>query len=296
MARETVLVLGGSGLLGHHCCGLFERDYNVIKTYKNNPIAGPDSFKLDAFEAKNSLVRLIKETKPVLIINTIAYVTVDGCETNRRTAECLNVKFVKDLVAAMAFAGASSTHLIHISSDSIYGQRSSDLPWVEEDCKAPLSVYASTKLNSESMALDHTGPTTVLRTAFYGINPYADTGLLSWILIEANKRNTIDGWDNIFFSPVSAEQLAVGIKNIFERSVTGIFNAGSSDACNKYEFCTAVCDFLHIDANINRVTSNNVEVMSIRPTYTVLDSGRLGRLIPWSIRWRDDLLGYLGQL
>ena len=296
MGCETVLVLGGSGLLGHHCSSLFEKEYRVIKTFGNNPIVGPDSFKLDAFNAKNSLVRLIKEIKPALIINTIAYVTVDGCETDKRTAECLNVKFVKDLVAAMACAGAGSTHLIHISSDSVYGERNSGLPWVEEDRKAPLSVYADTKLNSESMALGHTGPTTILRTAFYGINPYAESGLLSWVITAANNRIAFDGWDNIFFSPVSAERLAAGIKSIFESGVVGIFNAGSLDACNKYDFCTSVCDFLDIDASINRVTCDNSEMISIRPTYTVLESCKLRRLIPWSISWRDDLREYLGKL
>lgn len=294
--HSTVLLLGGSGLLGYHCKEVLASKYRVVSTWCRHPLEQDGDERFDALVDREALQVLLERTEPALVINTIAYVSVDGCEANSEMARRLNVNFVRDLVAAMRDVGAGSSHLIHISSDSVYGESDDNRPWQEDDTKRPLSVYARTKLDSEREALLHTGPISVLRTAFYGINPHSRVNLLSWIVDNARNGVPMDGWENIYFSPVSARYLALGIEEFFEREISGVFNAGSLDSCSKYEFVDAVCDYLDVPVNINRTRSGQGDGQKIRPEYSVLDSSRLAAVIPWNVTWRDDLHAYLRQM
>jgi dTDP-4-dehydrorhamnose reductase len=294
--RPTVLLLGGSGLLGSHCKKELASKYRVVSTWCRHPVPGEGSEHFDALSDKEALCALLERTAPALVINTIAYVTVDGCEENPEMAYRLNVDFVRNLVSAMRDVGARASQLIHISSDSVYGNRDVKRAWQEEDIKRPLSVYARTKLQSEEAALSHAGPVTVLRTAFYGINPYSNVSLLSWIIENARSGVPMNGWENIYFSPISAQRLALGIRVLFEGRVGGIFNTGSLDSCSKYDFVGAVCDYLNIPATIHRSRSTRAAGQAIRPEFSALDSRKLATAIPWEVTWREDLYAYLQQM
>ncbi|MDH5523672.1 MAG: SDR family oxidoreductase [Desulfobulbaceae bacterium] len=293
--NSTILVLGGSGLLGYHCHANLVNDFRVVTTYHTHPIPYTNSVHLNVQDGMSSLVRILNKYRPKAVINTIALVTVDGCETNSELAYQLNVRFVQNLVEAMKEVGMRDSQLVQISSDSVYGQRTTkeNSPWSEDDLVNPLSIYAKTKFEGELQALKHNGPVSILRTAFYGINPFSEKSLLWWIINNAKHGNTINGWENVYFSPVSAHSLVRVIGQMIRRRFSGVLNVGSTDACNKYDFVDAVCEELQLTANINRVTKPVQGEDIIRPEYSVLNSERLANLVSWDVEWRDDLREYL---
>tara|TARA_B110000116_G_scaffold247480_1_gene239882 strand:- start:109 stop:1035 length:927 start_codon:yes stop_codon:yes gene_type:complete len=293
--KKVVLVFGGSGLLGVHCEYILKHNYEVIFTYNSNPILINNSVAFNALEKTVEIDRMLGKYRPDIIINALALVTVDGCESNPDLAKRLNVDFVKDLVISMKKNSLNDTHLIQISTDSVYGQqKSSEIrPWVETDPLKPLSVYARTKLKGEIEANRHSGSVSILRTAFYGINPYARKGLLWWIIGNARNNKQIDGWENIYFSPISATRLVKIIQMMIEKSVSGIYNIASVDSCNKFDFVESVCKNIGHPIKINRVSSNFIGTPMIRPEYSVIDTQKLSTIIPWELYWRNDLNAYL---
>jgi len=296
--KKVILVLGGSGLLGAHCYYFMKDKYKVISTYHSiNPMF-PGAIKFNALNSVLDLDQLLEKTKPDIIINTIAFVTVDGCEENPSLAKKLNVKFVTSLVMSMEKNGLKNTHLIHISSDSVYGNYigQKNHTWVETDALNPLSVYAKTKLQSESEANKHKGPVLVLRTAFYGVNPNSKKGLLWWVINNAKEGNEMDAWDNIYFSPVSAIQLVKMIDYLLNKNIMGIFNVGSLDGCSKFNFVSYVCENLGLKPKINRVINKNIEKKDIRPNNSMLCSDKLYEVLPWSVYWSEDLIFYMKNI
>jgi len=293
--KKIILVFGGSGLLGVHCHQVLNKNYKVILTYKTNQIFLDKAVSFNALDTSEILDNMLKEYQPDIIINALALVTVDGCESDPILAKKLNEGFVDNLVFSMEKNNLVKTHLIQISSDSVYGQTksSSFRPWVETDPLNPLSVYASTKLNGEIAAQKHSGPVTVLRTAFYGINPFSTKSLLWWIMDNAKKGNEMEGWENIFFSPISATSLVKIISKIINKSVTGCFNIGSTNSCNKFDFVEAVCDLIGHSTKVKRTTQSPFDRFQIRPEYTVLDVSKLSKIIPIQLDWRDDLSDYI---
>jgi dTDP-4-dehydrorhamnose reductase len=293
--KKVVLVFGGSGLLGVHCEHVLKNNYEVVLTYNSNPIQSKNSLRFNALEKIETLDRLLEKYRPEIIINALALVTVDGCESNPSLAERINVGFVSNLVTSMRKNSLTETHLVQISSDSVYGQQKKTVtrPWVETDKMNPISVYARTKLKSEIEANQHSGPVSVLRTAFYGINPNSTKSLLWWIIENAQNNKEMDGWENIYFSPISATYLVKTIQMMIEKSISGIYNIASSDSCNKFDFVESVCEVIGHPVTINRVSSNSEQRSSIRPEFTVLNTQKLLAITPLELYWRKDLDIYL---
>ena len=99
--QNVVLVLGGSGLLGFHCYNELHHQFRIITTYHNNQLPYENSVKFNVLDGIKSLETLRELYHPKVIINTIALVTVDGCEQDPELAKRLNVTFVADLVDVM---------------------------------------------------------------------------------------------------------------------------------------------------------------------------------------------------
>ena len=137
---------------------------------------------------------------------------------------------------------------------------------------------------------------TILRTAFYGINPFSRKSLLWWIIDNARKQNPMDGWENIYFNPLSAADFVSVTEKIISKKITGVFNVGSDDACNKYDFVEAVCNALSIKTIVNRVNSGACDASSIRPHYSVLDVSRLGAALSYRRSWHESLISYLPNM
>jgi len=298
--KPTILVLGGSGMLGAHCYDVLKNKYKVITTYCNHSLPYKESVEFDAIaeNSKEKLYYLLNLYQPDVVINTIALVTVDGCESNPDLATYMNKIFVENIVSAMHKTGLNDTHLVQISSDSVYGVRKNvkNRLWVESDDLNPLSVYATTKLQGEYEALKHKGPVSIIRTAFYGINPFSKKSLLWWIINNAKNKQEMDGWENIYFSPVSANKLVDVIENMFNESLTGIYNVGSVDSCNKFDFVEAVCDGINQPVKINRIITKQNKETLIRPEYSVLSSEKLKGVMTWNTKWCDDLDAYLNNM
>lgn len=295
-ANTNILILGASGLLGYHCFEeLSKKGYNLLGTYHSIPVISKNLVKLDASDVA-SLKKIIKDFKPAFIINTIAFVTVDGCEIHPEKADYLNNKFVSHIVDTLKESKLDNCEIIQISSDSVYGSRDlgkKDLPWIETDETKPLSVYAQTKLAGEFAALEWK-KSLILRCAFYGINPYSSKSLLWWIIENAMKGNALEGWENIYFSPISASELSKTITTLIEKKVTGLYNVGSNDICNKYDFVSLVCQSLELPVKIDKIYK--IHDKAIRPNYSVLDSNKLAGVLNWNLEWRNDLNDYLKNM
>ena len=299
-AQPRVLILGASGLLGYHCVQKFKQNHQVLGTVCSRAPQSISEVHFD-IESNDSLREILESFRPDAIINTIGFVTVDGCQQQPDKAHLLNVEFVRQLVTIMDTIGLTDSHLVQISSDSVYGclpgnKQQKYRPWCEDDPVNPLSAYAETKYLGELEALKHTGPVSILRTAFYGINPNSKKSLLWWIIDNALNGREMDGWENIYFNPLSATDLVEVINDMLLKKVEGVFNVGSTDACNKYDFVESVCVALDIQTKLNRVSSNFNEMSTIRPHYSVVGVDQLYKALSWKRSWHDSLLAYLSNM
>ncbi len=288
----TVFILGGSGLLGSHCLKRFsEEGWDVWTTYRSvRPPLGK-AFHLDLLNVSESdLVSLLEEARPDWIINCIAQTDVDFCQRFPEEARAINVEGV-GRISSLCLPW--SCGLIHLSSDSVYGNGSP--PHQEESDCYPLSIYGQTKLDSENLATGwKNGRLLLIRTAFYGINQLADRGFLNWALEALNGTEQVFGYKDVWFSPISAASLVETMILFMKSPRTGVVNVGSRDGCTKYEFLLALKDILNAKGPLVAVESKNMARDAIRASSAELSTQRLERWLGKAPPcWREDLQNYI---
>ena len=293
MTKKRLLILGASGMLGFHCHRELNQDFEIQCTYNSNKIKNKNFVKFSFKDSTTSFIKILEEFQPDAIVNTTGLVSVDGCEEQPLKGLLLNSSLIDRLISDLSDLNMYDCHIVHISSAGIYGNSHTNKPWKESDITSPISVYGNTKLLGEFLTLTHKGPATVLRSDFYGINPYSEKSLLWWIIKNASIGETMDGWENIHFSPISAQQLAKIIGKIINGKVTGIFNVGCLDDCNKYNFVNEVCSNLSLKAN---VVKTSLVDDSIRPNYTIVDSKKIYDIFDCGLVWQEDLSNYMKDL
>ena len=105
---------------------------------------------------------LVAAEVPAAVINAAAYTAVDRAESEPDAAFRLN----RDVPAALARACARrDVPLVHFSTDYVFDGTKPE-PYVEDDPKAPASVYGRSKAEGEEAVLAAGGQAVILRTSW----------------------------------------------------------------------------------------------------------------------------------
>ncbi len=118
------------------------------------------------FSNPDSIVRVVRETQPHLIVNAAAYTAVDKAETESELCRKLNAVAPAILAEEAKRLGAG---LIHYSTDFVF-DGTQQTPYIESDQPHPLSVYGATKLEGDLAIRDAGIPYLIFRLAWvYGM-------------------------------------------------------------------------------------------------------------------------------
>lgn len=270
-----IVVAGGRGMLGRELLGLLGEGTRGL-TRDDMDITSLDSVR-----------KAIASLRPSIVVNTIAYTNVDGCETNRDTAFRVNGEGVKNLAAVTSEIGAK---LVHISSDYVFdGAKGS--PYLEDDPVNPLSVYGESKLAGEENARlnpDHI----IIRTQWlYGRhgNNFVET-----MLRLANEKEELGVVDDQVGSPTWTFDLSLAIRALIDSGCRGTYHAVNSGSCSWFDFAGSIFAEKAITIRLKPITSDDLGRPARRPLYSVLDCGKLLRDTGMRLEdWHDALHKYL---
>jgi len=264
------MLLGAKGLLGASLApALRDLGHKVLTQSRSD---GAD-LCLDPFDREAMTDAFIKFS-PTAVVNLIAATDVDNCETNPQIAWKANVGVVAaltDSISAVYERTATKPHLVHISTDQVYGGHG---PHVEEEVNL-INVYALSKYTGELIA-SRVGAT-VLRTNFFGLSRCRGRFSFSdWLVLSLRERTPITVVDDIKFSAMHINTLCDIIYRCIERRPEGIFNAGCRDSMYKAEFAFCIAKSLRLSTD--RFTlgkSSDLALKARRPLDMSLNVSRL---------------------
>ncbi len=270
-----IVVAGARGMLGRELLGLLGEKARGLAR------AEMDITSLD------SVRKVIVSLRPAIVVNTIAYTNVDGCESNRELAFRVNGDGVKNLAAVTADIGAK---LVHISSDYVF-DGSKESPYLEDDPVNPLSVYGESKLAGEENARlnpDHI----IIRTQWlYGRhgNNFVET-----MLRLAGEKEELGVVDDQIGSPTWTFDLSLAIRALIDNGCRGTYHAVNSGSCTWFEFAGSIFAENGIIIRLKPITSAELGRPARRPLYSVMDCGKLLRDTGMKLdEWRVALHKYL---
>jgi dTDP-4-dehydrorhamnose reductase len=205
MAKQTILVLGASGMLGNAMLRYFatQTEHEVVGIVRS---AGSARLLPDGLQEKtalggdvddvDALVRMFDRHRPTVVINCIGLVKQLGDAKDPLAAIPVNAVLPHRLARLCALAGA---RLVHLSTDCVFSgdkgmYREDDLPDAQD-------VYGRTKLLGE---VDYPHALT-LRTSIIGHELSTQHSLVCWFL---SQQETVRGFSQAIFSGLPTVEIA----------------------------------------------------------------------------------------
>jgi dTDP-4-dehydrorhamnose reductase len=273
---NRLLVIGGSGLVGSTLIKYSLKNYEVYATYNKNSEIVPNIFstKVELPLQTNDLIKLIKKIKPTFTIHTVAYPSVDFCETNQKEATSLHVNVVKEVTKACK---EENSKLVFLSTDAVF-EGKLNKKYTESDEPKPINHYGVTKLQAEKIVTS-VSSNVVLRTAvIYGW--HIKSRFTAWILENLMQNKMVDPYIDQYNTPTLVNDLATAILKILEMNVSGLYHSTGKSCINRYDFACLLAKTFGLDQNlIKPVTKEEKKQDAPRPISTCLDSQKLEKTI-----------------
>ena len=259
-----VCILGAGGMLGHMLVRVLSKTHDVYGTSKQgwSETAGLARFLvkerwIGGVDAKaiTTVNKCFAEHQFDAVINCIGVVKQRVDRTTYDEMIEINAKFPHKL---LSICDASSTRLIHISTDCVFSGKNGD--YVETDTPDPVDIYGSSKLAGEIVDAHNL----TIRTSHVGRELTNFTSLFEWIL--KNRGKQVVGYSNAIYSGLTTFSLSVVINSLLTvgSSISGLVHV-ASNPLNKYQLITELNNRLGlgIDVKIDHSVTIN---RSLRPS------------------------------
>ena len=241
-----ILVTGASGLLGLNLALEASQQHTVFGTVNAHRLATSAFTVLQAdLLAPGSVERVLDETQPDWVIHCAALANVDACEADPVLAVKLNSELPGKLAKYVARGGA---RLVHISTDAVFdGERGE---YTEQDRPNPLSVYARTKLEGERAVWEADAQSVIARVNLFGWSLSGRRSLAEWFFNNLQAGKQVMGFTDVFFCPLSANDLAHVLLKILAKELVGLYHVVSSECSSKYDFGLALARLFGFDEHL----------------------------------------------
>jgi dTDP-4-dehydrorhamnose reductase len=242
-----------------------------------------------------SVASAIRSLRPDWVLNTAAFHRVDDCEIDPTSTFAVNALGALNVARAAADAGSG---VVFYSTDYVFGgeDRERGHPYKEGDSPYPLSVYGVSKVAGEQLVMQANARHLVVRSAgLYG----TATSRKGWTFPELmiNKART-EGAVRVVadqvLSPTFTADLARKTKELIEHDAVGLFHLTNAGECSWFEFARGAFDIAGVEAKMEPIDTGQLQQRARRPSYSALDTARLGAVGLSPMRpWQEALSDYL---
>jgi dTDP-4-dehydrorhamnose reductase len=295
--RPTILVVGGTGQIGHELV----RELGALGT-----VVAPTRAELELLSAA-SIREVLGRVRPAIVVNAAGYTAVDAAESEPELCAAINADAPERLAVECKKLGAL---FVHYSTDYVFdGEKRT--PYVETDVTAPLNVYGKTKLAGEACIAASGAAYLIFRTSWvYGLR---GRNFVLSILRLSREREVLSVVNDQVGAPTSAPAIAAASTAVLrvlagERTPdrrdnsfagSGVYHMTAGGSTTWFEFArTILADDPRRAEQVCRtvapITSAGYPTLARRPAYSVLDNTKLNerfgvRLSTWQEQWTTSV-------
>ncbi len=228
-----ILILGGSGMLGHRLWINFQKYHETWVTVRGDGTELPanSAFQKQCVRTRvdainfDQIIRAMASVQPELVVNCIGLIKQQGpMAKDPLSSISLNAMLPHRISLACK---AANIRMIHISTDCVFtGNKGM---YVESDESDAQDLYGRTKFLGE-VAYNNC---VTLRTSIIGRELKTNLGLIEWFL---SQTGTIQGYKRAIYTGFTTDELSNIILNyvIPNDNLSGLFHV-SSDPISKYD-------------------------------------------------------------
>ena len=266
--RKKILVSGATGMLGK----ALVKELNKCSKYEIFCVSKSNSVPFDF--VKLISIDEISDLEFNAFFHCAAEVNVNLCEKDFNHAIQSNCEYAK-----LLFDRVNAYFNFFISTDSVYEGIRGDYKEIDET--KPLNNYALSKLKGEEVSIKALDHLYVIRTNIIGDDSKNKGSLFEWAKKELIFGNTINGYSNIYFNPLSVQHLSIVLLKMFEEKVPfGIYNLGCDRKISKYDFLLKVANLIDADTSlIKSVEFKPLPGEARRPMNTTMNCSKIKQYI-----------------
>jgi dTDP-4-dehydrorhamnose reductase len=286
-----VLITGGSGLLALNWAISMRDRYKITLALHKRKIALRDvSVSFIDLHSDESFEQFLVNERIGIVVNTAGLTNIEHCEREPEIAGKVN----RDLAASLAkICYKSNVSFVHISTDHLFSGEQRLVSETETFC--PVNVYGQTKADAETLVLASNPNALILRSNFFGWGTSYRRSFSDHIIDTIQNGDTVDLFEDVFFTPVIASELALIAHELLESSAKGIFNVVSDDRISKFEFGLVLAKAFNLDEGlIKNGKITNHPLLVPRPKDMSLSNSKvcnyIGRSIGGVEKFIEDLL------
>lgn len=260
--KKRAVLTGGSGLLALNWACAMRDDWDVILGTHNHSVklASTRCCSLD-LDNTVQLEQQFDQLDPDVIVHTVGLTSVDRCEEDSKLARRVNAEIARNVARV---AAKKNIRLIHISTDQLYaGDRSFCL---ESDPPQPINEYGRTKALAEEWVINEYPEALIARTNFFCWGYAQRQSFTDWLIYNLRAGNPLTLFDDVYFTPILADSLAIACHQLTEQGESGIVNMVGDERLSKYEFALKLCEEFQLSpALIKRDQLAHAGLKAMRP-------------------------------
>jgi dTDP-4-dehydrorhamnose reductase len=233
-----ILILGGSGMLGHRLWINLRKEHDVWVTVRGNPNKMPNvpEFSREHIRPNvdalvfDQVTRALASIQPDLVINCIGLIKQHGhVAKDPLFSISLNALLPHRISLICRTAGI---RMIHISTDCVFSGKEGN--YTEGSFSDAEDIYGRTKYLGEV----HYPHCVTLRTSIIGQELATKMGLVEWFLSQEGR---VNGYRNAIFTGFTTDELSHLIMDyvIPNTGISGLYHV-SSDPISKYDLLKLV--------------------------------------------------------
>ena len=289
----TILVPGRSGQVG------WELQTTLAPL---GTVVGVDINQMD-LTSPDSIRRVVRDTKPAIIVNAAAYTAVDKAESEPELAMQVNGIAPGILAEEAKRVGAL---LVHYSTDYVFDGELGR-PYTEDDAPSPVNAYGRTKLAGERAIEAVGGHYLILRSSW--VYSARGSNFVLTVLRLARERPELAMVDDQSGSPTWARALAQATAALLRkkeliRQHGGVYHLAAGGHASRFELANAIIAIMQDVAGpksgwaiVRAISTREYPLPARRPPHPVLSQERIQRALGVKMaHWKDSLRSCLGEI
>ena len=276
---KKILIIGANGQLGN-CFRKLAPDFQ-----SNFDFNFTDSETLDITN-EDQVSDFFEEYKPDFCVNASAYTAVDLAETEVDKAFAVNADGVANLAE---YCRKNNAVFIHISTDYVF-DGDTNISYSEDNFTNPQSVYGSSKLKGEELAMELNPKSIIIRT--------------SWLYSEFNKnfvktmlhlfsvKDELGIVADQFGQPTNSNDLAEVVMKIIQsqNKTFGIFHFSNYPETSWFHFAEKIAEFSESKVKLNAITTEDFPTPAKRPKRSTMSLDKIENTYNISLKhWENSL-------